>query len=182
MPGFRLRPDVEPGGPCHVGARRGVRPGRGVQPAGDRDGHQLVPGGMEFDLVNPVPVPVMTAQRRGVLVRQAGLILGARRSGDPAKLMQATDGPGGALPRHGLQQGPIAGDIVTGQRRYLVEDLVSGLPGGGYHLLLPRVSEAGQVWMPHSVLAVPAQRPLRGSAPASTRTVQVRQPTEGYPS
>ena len=39
-----------------------------------------------------------------------------------------------------------------------------------------------QTWMPHSVLPVPAHRPLRGSAPASTRSVQVRQPIDGYPS
>jgi hypothetical protein len=40
----------------------------------------------------------------------------------------------------------------------------------------------GQTWMPHSVLPVPAHRPDRGSAPASTRIVQVRQPIDGYPS
>src|SRR6266581_2356383 len=36
-----------------------------------------------------------------------------------------------------------------------------------------------QAWMPHSVLPVPAQRPLRGSAPGSTRSVQVAQPIDG---
>ena len=36
-----------------------------------------------------------------------------------------------------------------------------------------------QVWIPHSVLPVPAQRPLRASAPASTRAVQVAQPIDG---
>ena len=35
------------------------------------------------------------------------------------------------------------------------------------------------MWMPHSVFAVPAQRPLRGSAPSATRAVQVRQPIDG---
>ena len=39
--------------------------------------------------------------------------------------------------------------------------------------------ERGQTWMPHSVLPVPAHRPERGSAPASTRIVQVRQPIDG---
>ena len=36
-----------------------------------------------------------------------------------------------------------------------------------------------QTWMPHSVLPVPAHRPLRGSEPGSTRRVQVRQPIDG---
>ena len=36
-----------------------------------------------------------------------------------------------------------------------------------------------QAWMPHSVLPVPAHRPLRGSAPGSTRIVQVAQPIDG---
>jgi hypothetical protein len=36
-----------------------------------------------------------------------------------------------------------------------------------------------QACMPHSVLPVPAHRPLRGSAPGSTRIVQVEQPIEG---
>lgn len=36
-----------------------------------------------------------------------------------------------------------------------------------------------QLWIPHSVLAVPAQRPLRGSPPSATLTVQVRQPIDG---
>ncbi len=38
------------------------------------------------------------------------------------------------------------------------------------------------VWMPHSVLPVPVHRPLRGSAPGATGSVQVAQPIDGYPS
>ena len=37
----------------------------------------------------------------------------------------------------------------------------------------------GQLCRPHSVLPVPAQRPLRGSAPGLTGIVQVAQPIEG---
>src|SRR6185437_11670091 len=39
--------------------------------------------------------------------------------------------------------------------------------------------ERDQTCRPHSVLPVPAQRPERGSAPGSTRSVQVRQPIDG---
>ena len=34
-------------------------------------------------------------------------------------------------------------------------------------------------WIPHSVLLVPAQRPLRGSSPGATRRVQGQQPIDG---
>ena len=39
--------------------------------------------------------------------------------------------------------------------------------------------ERDQTCRPHSVLPVPAHRPERGSAPGSTRSVQVRQPIDG---
>jgi hypothetical protein len=42
-----------------------------------------------------------------------------------------------------------------------------------------RHRRVAQTWRPHSVLPVPAQRPDRGSAPVSTRSVQVRQPIDG---
>ena len=68
---------------------------------------------------------------------------------------QLTDG--GRRPR-------VLGPVGNGDER--------GMAGG----------RQGQTWMPHSVLPVPAHRPDRGSAPASTRIVQVRQPIDGYPS
>ena len=42
-----------------------------------------------------------------------------------------------------------------------------------------RAGRTGQRWIPHSVLPVPVHRPLRGSAPGSTRAVQVAQPMDG---
>ena len=39
--------------------------------------------------------------------------------------------------------------------------------------------EAGHQWIPHSVLAVPAHRPLRGSSPGATRRVHGAQPMDG---
>jgi len=42
-----------------------------------------------------------------------------------------------------------------------------------------QASHDAQPWIPHSVLPVPSQRPLRGSAPGSTRAVQVEQPIDG---
>jgi hypothetical protein len=40
-------------------------------------------------------------------------------------------------------------------------------------------AQRGHQWIPHSVLAVPAQRPLRGSSPGATRRVQGAQPIDG---
>ena len=34
-------------------------------------------------------------------------------------------------------------------------------------------------WIPHSVFAVPAQRPLRGSSPGATRRVHGQHPMDG---
>ena len=38
---------------------------------------------------------------------------------------------------------------------------------------------AAHEWIPHSVLLVPAQRPLRGSSPGATRRVHGQQPIDG---
>jgi hypothetical protein len=38
---------------------------------------------------------------------------------------------------------------------------------------------SGHEWIPHSVLLVPAQRPLRGSSPGATRRVHGQQPIDG---
>lgn len=62
------------------------------------------------------------------------------------------------------------------QRVELVERGAGGGDRGG-----GRVGDGGGAhrWMPHSVLANPAQRPERGSCPGATRAVQGSQPIEG---
>ncbi len=79
--GLGLGPDEELGRPGHVRAGPLVGPGRGVQAVPDRGGHQLVPGRMEVDLVDPVAARVVGAQHRLVHVGQPGLLLGAGRAG-----------------------------------------------------------------------------------------------------
>ena len=49
--------------------------------------------------------------------------------------------------------------------------------GRGMRPILPLRSSA-QVWMPHSVLLLPAQRPARGSSPGATGRVHGAQPIE----
>ena len=83
--GHRDRADVAGFGRPHRGLGRAhdvragtvVRPGRRVQSVPDGDGHQLVVGGIELDLVDAVPVPVVGVQHR------AGCGLPARPSAGP---------------------------------------------------------------------------------------------------
>ncbi len=161
MPGLSLCPGVELGSPGDVGTRLDIRPGSGVQAVADRRRHQLMPGRVELDLVEPVPVPVVGAQDRFIRVSEPCLLDHLGRACELAELVQFRKNPARAVLSDRGQQGLVGRDVVPGQGRRLVDDLV------------------GQVWMPHSVLAEPAQRPLRGSAPASTRAVQVWQPIDG---
>ena len=66
------------------------------------------------------------------------------------------------------------------------DQLVNGGGGPGIAAAVrdgdQRDPRPGYSWIPHSLLPVPDQRPLRGSAPGSTRSVQVAQPMDGYPS
>ena len=66
----RPRPGTahEGGAAGDVGAGPGLAPGRGVQAVADADPHQLVPGGVELDLVDAVAVAVVGAQLGRVLV------------------------------------------------------------------------------------------------------------------
>ena len=52
-------------------------------------------------------------------------------------------------------------------------DSLQGRNGAGVE------EDEAHVWMPHSVLLVPAQRPLRGSSPGATRRVHGAQPIDG---
>ena len=58
--------------------------------------------------------------------------------------------------------------------------LLMGSPASGRLGVVAKAAAVlTQVWMPHSVFALPAHRPLRGSAPSATLEVQVRQPIDG---
>jgi hypothetical protein len=70
--------------------------------------------------------------------------------------------------------------VTRGSFGYQAQQFADGRRGAR----VPRsVRDSDQRWnytcSPHSVLPVPAQRPLRGSEPDSTRLVQVRQPIDG---
>ena len=91
----------------------------------DAEAHQLVPGGVELDLVDPVAVAIVGAELRRVLVRLPAQLDHVGASGDLAGLGDPLLGPAGALPAHGLGHHPVRlEDVVVHQRRRLVGDLV----------------------------------------------------------
>ena len=87
--------------------------------------------------------------------------------------------PGRAIPGHrGKLRDRGGGTRIRAAVRDGYKDLLRGGTGGSP----PPGGQQGPpvyAWMPHSVLPVPAHRPLRGSAPGSTRSVQVAQPIDG---
>ena len=105
---------------------------------------QAMPGRMEVDLVDPVPVAVVGAQdgRVGVGLDPPGdRLVGG---GDPAQLAEAGRGPSTTLAGHGFDQGEVAAEeVLLSQRRRLVEDLARIGPagvealGGGHGPSLP---------------------------------------------
>lgn len=122
VPGLRLSPHQEPGRTAQMAP--GPAPGIG-QPGGDGLPQQLMPGRMEVDLVDPVPVPVMGAQLRRILIGQRTPLLCLGRPGDVAERRQFRTGlvqkSGRAVPFHALRESPVgAEDVVPHQGRNLV--------------------------------------------------------------
>src|SRR4051794_23672305 len=54
------------------------------------------------------------------------------------------------------------------------------LPGAG-EAREPEDEAAHFVWIPHSILSAPVQRPARSSSPTTIGRVQGMQPMDGYP-
>ena len=88
MPGFSLRPDHELGRAGDVSAGPGVGPRGCMQSVADGGRHQLMPGGVEINLIDAVATGVMRAQHRLRGVRQPGVLLGDGGPGQPAELVQ----------------------------------------------------------------------------------------------
>ena len=91
----------------------------------DRLAQQLVPGGVELDLVDAVAVAIVGAELRRVLVGEGTEALGALAAGIGADRGDALLGPVGALAAHRLDQRPVClEEVVVDQRRWLVGHLV----------------------------------------------------------
>ena len=111
---------------------------------GDRAAHQLVPGGMERDLVDPVAEAVVAAQHRRVLVGLLAEPEGRGLAEPGAEPREPGLAPVAALARHRLaQRRVLLEQIVVLERRRLVQDLVGGEPGRlRSHPVLPRRGRA----------------------------------------
>ncbi len=94
--GLGLAPEVEPGGTVQVRAWTPVLPRCRVQAVSDRRRHEVVPGGMELHLVDPVAVPVVRAELRRVLVGEPAQLLRALAARQAADLLEAPAGDRGA--------------------------------------------------------------------------------------
>ena len=113
--------------PRDVGAGTGFAPGRGVQAVADPDSHQLMPGGVELDLVDPVAVAVVGAQLGLSLVGLHSPLDRLARAADRPQLARAALGPLAALaPQRLLQRLVGVEGVVVLQRRGLVEDFMGG--------------------------------------------------------
>src|SRR5690606_23642530 len=96
----------------------------------------LVPGRMEFDLVDAVSVAVVRAQDGRVVVGEPSPLLCPLRPGEHAEPVQLAQCPVGVLPPHARDEGGVGGDVVTGERRSLVEHVVG-------HVLPPEIWPGG---------------------------------------
>ena len=104
-----------------------IDPGERVDLLGDRAPHELVPGRRELDLVDALPVAVVAAQHRRLLVRLLAQAQGRGLAEPGAEAAEPGLAPGAALAQHGGAQRVILLEQVDAlQRRRLVGDLVGG--------------------------------------------------------
>ena len=111
-------------------ARLRLGPGQRVDLLGDRAPEQLVPGGMELDLVDPMAEAVMGAEDRRIAVR---LLAEADGRGPAEPLAEPPEprlapGPALALQRF-EERGVLLEEVGVLERRRLVLDRVRGEVG-----------------------------------------------------
>ena len=161
-----------------VGARLRVAPGRGVQAVRDPDPHQLVPGGVELDLVDPVAEAVVGAELRRVLVRLDAPADRPRRP-QRAPSSRASSSAQSAPSRRSASTSSrvVREDVVALQRRRLVEDLVGrvslGALDGRHTRILASAATFSQRLRTASPPAGPRPHPRRPDsiAPPMAHTV-----------
>src|SRR6516162_1145169 len=98
-----------------------------------RTRHQLVIGGVEFDLVAPIAAGIEGAKLWDVLVASASSRRHFRRAPMPAEIGELLLRRSAAKSRDRLDQGSVDGiEVDIFKRRRLVEDLVGGKGGSGH--------------------------------------------------
>lgn len=117
---LRVRERHEPCRTCHVCSRLGVGPGVGVHAGANSDSHQLVPGGVELDLVDALPEAVEGPERGRVLVGQAPE-LDRLASAEPAERGALVRAGCAALAQERLhERAGLREEVVALERRRLV--------------------------------------------------------------
>ncbi len=115
MAGLDAAHDEHHGGPRRMRAGPLLAPGQRMDAAPDRKLHQVVPSGMELDLVDAVAVAVVRAQDRRVLVGEAPPFEGLA-PGRPAQRDEAILGEGAPLTPDGFDERTVLGiEIVSAQ-------------------------------------------------------------------
>ncbi len=121
-----LVPQVGQGRARHLRPGSRVGPTKSVRFLPDGEAHQLVPSGVEFDAVHPVPEAVVGPQLGEVAVRLPRRLLDPRRAHGPPRLAQARlrppPGPEGG--NHGAERPVRAVGVVIREGRRLVQHLV----------------------------------------------------------
>ena len=104
--------------------------GLAVSPLGDRGVHELVPGRVELDLVDPLARGGMGAQHRGVGVGQLAGLLGLGAARELAEDGDVLVCRGAGPPSQALLEGGVGGkEAVADQRGDLVGDGVGAHVG-----------------------------------------------------
>jgi hypothetical protein len=99
-----------------------------VQPPGDREAEQRMPGRVELDLVAPPTGAVEGLEDGGMAVGLPAPVLDLLAAEPPAERRQVVLGPGRPLSPDGLHQHPVAREeVVTDQRWYLIDHFVGHL-------------------------------------------------------
>src|SRR5438034_4841639 len=121
MAALDLRPDVEGRGPGRVRSWPRLAPRQGVEPVTDRDLHQLMPGGVELDLVEALAETVVTPQMRGMRVRLVSPVDRALSAREPAEIVNEVVRPGAAFALQRLAQDGVGlEEVVVDEGRRLV--------------------------------------------------------------
>ncbi|KAF1858516.1 hypothetical protein Lal_00015033 [Lupinus albus] len=132
--------------------RAGTRrfPRQRVGPVFDQQAHQLVPRGVELDLVHAVAAAVEVHETRREFVGQAAQVEHAGCAQRTSEPVQVVAGPAGPFARDAFAQRRVAGEQVdVTERRRLVENLVGietvhGAPSGMAELLQPSIISGAQ--------------------------------------
>jgi hypothetical protein len=98
-----------------------------MQPESDRRPQQLVPRGVEGDLVDAVAESVVGSKAGRALIRLRAPADRPGRAGERPYLVRAIGGPPATLAIECLDQDAVGGKrVVVFQRRRLVDDLMGG--------------------------------------------------------